>query len=136
MGSNMEKEFSQKDLASIIEPRMQEIFHLIRQEVRRLGYGDKVNGYVLTGGAVALPGTLALAQAELEASVRIALPDYIGVKDSAFSSGVGMIQYVSKYMGVRGSGVTRKASARKASPAATSKPGMFERIKNMFNEFI
>jgi len=39
-------------------------------------------------------------------------------------------------MGVRGSGVTKKAASRKASPAAPSKPGMFERIKNMFNEFI
>ncbi|MFF2886748.1 cell division protein FtsA [Paenibacillus sp. NPDC057967] len=138
MGSNVEKEFSQRDLASIIEPRMQEIFQLIRQEVRRLGYGDKVNGYVLTGGAVALPGTLALAQLELESSVRTALPDYIGVKDSAYSSGVGMIQYVSKYMGVRGAGAVKKASApsRKAGPAPSSKPGMFERIKNMFNEFI
>jgi cell division protein FtsA len=136
MGSNMEKEFSQKDLASITEPRMQEIFNLIRQEVRRLGYGEKVNGYVLTGGAVALPGTVSLAQYELESSVRIALPDYIGVKDSAYSSGVGMIQYVSKYMGARGTGAVKKASSRKAGPAASSKPGMIERIKNMFNEFI
>ncbi|GKU78371.1 cell division protein FtsA [Paenibacillus sp. L3-i20] len=136
MGSNLEKEFSQKDLASIIEPRMQEIFQLIRQEVRRLGYGEKVNGYVLTGGAAALPGTIALAQSELESSVRIALPDYIGVKDSSYSSGVGMIQYVSKYMGIRGGGTVKKTASRKAGPAATSKPGMFERIKNMFNEFI
>ncbi|MEF2245590.1 MULTISPECIES: cell division protein FtsA [unclassified Paenibacillus] len=137
MGSNLEKEFSQQDLASIIEPRMQEIFHLIKQEVGRMGYGDKDNGYVLTGGTVSLPGTLQLAQHELDASVRIALPDYIGVKDSAYSSGVGMIQYVSKYMGARSSGAEKKATpSRKASPAASSKPGMFERLKNMFNEFI
>ncbi|WP_028611219.1 cell division protein FtsA [Paenibacillus harenae] len=136
MGSNVEKEFSQLDLASIIEPRMQEIFHLIRQEVRVLGYGDKVNGFVLTGGTVSMPGTLALAQAELESSVRIALPDYIGVRDPAYSSGVGMIQYVSKYMGARGAGAVKKTASRKASPAPSAKPGMFERIKSMFNEFI
>ncbi|WP_424768295.1 cell division protein FtsA [Paenibacillus sp. sgz302251] len=136
MGSNVEKEFSQVDLASIIEPRMQEIFHLVRQEVRTLGYGDKVNGYVLTGGTVSMSGTLALAQSELESSVRIALPDYIGVRDPAFSSGVGMIQYVSKYMGARGTGPVKKTASRKASPAASSKPGMFERLKSMFNEFI
>ncbi|MFD0960301.1 cell division protein FtsA [Paenibacillus chungangensis] len=136
MGSNLEKEFSQSDLASIIEPRMQEIFHLISQEIHTMGYGDKVNGYVLTGGGVSLPGTLQLAQGELESSVRIATPDYIGVKDPSYSSGVGMIQYVSKYMGARGAGSVKKASSRKAGPAASSKPGMFERIKNMFNEFI
>lgn len=136
MGSNMEKEFSQVDLASIIEPRMQEIFQLVRQEVRRLGYGDKVSSYVLTGGSVSMPGTLALAQAELEATVRIALPDYIGVRDPAFSSGVGMIQYVSKYMGVRGTSTVKKMASRKTGSTASSKPGMFERLKNMFNEFI
>ncbi|GMK42988.1 MULTISPECIES: cell division protein FtsA [Paenibacillus] len=138
MGSNMEKEFSQVDLASIIEPRMQEIFHLVRQEVRRLGYGDKVNGYVLTGGSVTMPGTLALAQAELESSVRIASPDYIGVRDPAYSSGVGMIQYVSKYMGVRGAAAStgKKTASRKSGTTASSKPGMFERLKNMFSEFI
>ncbi|MFC4778461.1 cell division protein FtsA [Paenibacillus sp. GCM10023252] len=137
MGSNVEKEFSQVDLANIIEPRMQEIFHLIRQEVRRLGYGDKINAYVLTGGAVSLPGTLGLAQSELESSVRIALPDYIGVRDPAYSSGVGMIGYVSKIMGLRGTpSAVKKAPARKSASTATPKPGMFERLKNMFSEFI
>jgi len=137
MGSNVEKEFSQKDLASIIEPRMQEIFQLIKAEVTALGYGDKVDSYVLTGGSVSLPGTLTLAQAELDASVRIALPDFIGVKDPSYSSGVGMIQYVSKYMGVRGaSTTTKKPVSRKGNNPASSKPRMLERIKNMFQEFI
>ncbi|EFM12824.1 cell division protein FtsA [Paenibacillus curdlanolyticus YK9] len=139
MGSNVEKEFSQVDLANIIEPRMQEIFHLVRQEVRRLGFGEKVNGYVLTGGAVSLPGTLSLAQHELESSVRIAVPDFIGVRDPAFNSGVGMLQYVLKNTR-RGSTtpVVKKTASRKAkTPAAASpKPGMFERLKNYFSEFI
>ena len=32
---------------------------MIRQEVHRLGYGDLVGGYVLTGGTVSMPGMLA-----------------------------------------------------------------------------
>src|SRR5690606_9577215 len=47
IGSNLEKEYSQVDLANIIEPRVTEIFHLIRQEVRRLGYQEVPGGYVL-----------------------------------------------------------------------------------------
>ncbi|MFD0715143.1 cell division protein FtsA [Paenibacillus sp. GCM10027626] len=137
MGSNVEKEFSQVDLANIIEPRMQEIFHLIRQEVKRMGYGDKVNGYVLTGGSVTMPGTLAIAQSELESSVRIAVPDYIGVRDPAFTSGVGMIQYVSKYMRNRIASAPKKSSNRKAGTStASTKPGLIERLKKMFSEFI
>ncbi len=129
MGSNVEKEFSQVDLANIIEPRMQEVFHLALQEVKRLGFGDKVGGYVLTGGAVSMPGVLQLAQLELQSSVRIAVPDYIGVRDPAYTSGVGMIQYVSKYMRSRPAGTPKKPSNRKASPSAPSKPGLFERLK-------
>jgi len=136
MGSNVEKEFSQVDLANIIEPRMQEIFHLIRQEVVRLGFGEKVNGYVLTGGTVILPGTLPLAQIELESTVRIAVPDFIGVRDPSFTSGVGMIQYVSKYMRNRISSAPKKSTGRKASAPSSNKPGLFERLKNMFSEFI
>ncbi|MBD2846285.1 cell division protein FtsA [Paenibacillus sp. IB182496] len=138
MGSNVEKEFSQVDLANIIEPRMQEIFHLVLQEVRRLGYADKIGGYVLTGGTVAMNGVLPLAQAELESSVRIAVPDYIGVRDPAFTSGVGMIHYASRYMRSRSSGGTavKKTSSRKASSSAPARPGLFERLKNMFSEFI
>ncbi|MFS0727613.1 cell division protein FtsA [Paenibacillus sp. 1P07SE] len=136
MGSNVEKEFTQVDLANIIEPRMQEIFHLVRQEVRRLGFGDKVGGYVLTGGSVSMAGVLPLAQSELESSVRIAVPDYIGVRDPAFTSGVGMIQYVSKYMRNRPANAPKKTGNRKSAPAEPAKPGLFERIKNMFSEFI
>ncbi|MBB3109062.1 cell division protein FtsA [Paenibacillus phyllosphaerae] len=139
MGSNVEKEFTQVDLANIIEPRMQEIFHLIRMEVHRLGYSDKVNGYVLTGGSVTMPGTLALAQSELESSVRIAVPDYIGVRDPAYTSGVGMIQYVSKFMRNRPVSSPKKAVARSKAGSTTApanKSGLFERLKNMFSEFI
>ncbi|RXZ77107.1 cell division protein FtsA [Paenibacillaceae bacterium] len=136
MGSNVEKEFSQVDLANIIEPRMQEIFQMIAQEVRRLGYGEKIGGYVLTGGTVSMSGVLPLAQSELESSVRIAVPDYIGVRDPAFTSGVGMIQYVLKYMKNRPASAPKKLGGRKAGSNAPSKPGLFERLKNMFSEFI
>ncbi len=137
VGSNMEKEFSQLDLANIIEPRMQEIFQMVRQEVKRLGYLDKINGYVLTGGSVSLPSVLPLAQIELESNVRVAVPDYIGVRDPSFSSGVGMIQYVSKHVRARGAASTKRPSKAKTTTGSTaSKPGIVEWFKNMFKEFI
>jgi len=140
IGSNTEREYTQVDLANIVEPRVQEIFHLIRMEVKRLGYADTAGGYVLTGGAVAMPGVLTVARSELAAQVRIAVPDYIGVRDPAYASGVGIIQYVSKYVRNRSAAPVKKVSSnRKAQAAAstsTPKPGLFERLKNMFSEFI
>jgi cell division protein FtsA len=138
VGTNVEKEFSQLDLANIVEPRMQEIFQMIRQEVKRLGYLDKINGYVLTGGSVSMPSVLPLAQSELEATVRIAVPDYIGVRDPSFSSGVGMIQYVTKYMRSRGTPGAKRPAKTKTPSSGTgaSKPGFKEWFKNLFKEFI
>jgi cell division protein FtsA len=141
IGSNVDKEFSQVDLANIIEPRVQEIFELIRAEVHRLGYGDLPGGYVLTGGTVNMPGMLTVAQAELMTSVRIAVPDFIGVRDPSYTSGVGIIQFDSKYMRIRqpGSSFSKKPAVKppsKKSSSSETKPGFFERIKNFFSEFI
>ncbi|UUZ85564.1 hypothetical protein LJK88_19875 [Paenibacillus sp. P26] len=133
----MDKEFSQVDLANIVEPRVQEIFHLIQAEVHRLGFSDLPGGYVLTGGTVSMPGMLAIAQAELRSSVRIAVPDYIGVRDPSFTSGVGIIQYASKYLrsGKQGSAV-KKVVNKKAPAAQEPKSSVMERVKNWLSEFI
>jgi cell division protein FtsA len=139
IGSNVEKEFSQVDLANIVEPRVQEIFQLIRAEVHRLGYGDVSGGYVLTGGTVSMPGILSVAQAELATSVRIAVPDYIGVRDPAFTSGVGIIQFATKYLRTRqsSSNLIKKAQGKSSSKKSSNdKPGWVERVKNFFSEFI
>lgn len=140
IGSNIDKEFSQVDLANIVEPRVQEIFQLIRAEVHRLGYGEIPGGYVLTGGTVSLPGIITVAQAELATSVRIAVPDFIGVRDPAFTSGVGIIQFAAKYLKTRQSNASliKKAAAKTTSKKSSNdtKPGWFERVKNFFSEFI
>ncbi|AEI42593.1 cell division protein FtsA [Paenibacillus mucilaginosus] len=140
IGSNTDKEFSQVDLANIIEPRVQEIFHLIRLEVQRLGFGDLPGGYVLTGGTVAMPGMLAVAQMELATSVRIAVPDYIGVRDSSFTSGVGIIQYASRYLRsskqTQNSGVKKLIPKKPAPGQEQQKPSAMERFKNWLSEFI
>jgi cell division protein FtsA len=133
IGSNVEKEFTQVELASIIEPRVQEIFQLIRAEVYRLGYGEAPGGYVLTGGTVSLPGMLAHAQAELASSVRIAVPDYIGVRDPSFTSGVGIIQFVSKSVKNRSSGYVKNTTAKKSDTAKTS---LVEKFKNWLSDYI
>lgn len=135
IGSNVDKEFSQVDLANVVEPRVQEIFELIRAEVRRMGYANLTGGYVLTGGTVSMPGMLAIAQEELATSVRIAVPDFIGVRDPAYTSGVGIIHFVSRFMKTRGTANQKKVVSRKAA-AASDKPSLFDRLKNYFSEFI
>ncbi|MCR8634959.1 cell division protein FtsA [Paenibacillus radicis (ex Xue et al. 2023)] len=147
IGSNVDKEFSQVDLANIVEPRVQEIFHLIQLEVQRLGFLELPGGYVLTGGTVSMPGVLAVAQAELATSVRIAVPDFIGVRDPSYTSGVGIIQYAYKYLRAsrQSSSAVKKVSANKKvtsssgssnSSGSEQKPSVMERFKNWLSEFI
>lgn len=142
IGSNVDKEFNQQDLAAIIEPRVQEIFQLVQAEVRRLGYTELPGGYILTGGTVSMPGVLQVAQGELAASVRIAVPDFIGVRDPSFTSGVGILQNAVRQYRVRSQSgnvsAKKPANRTKSSPAPEKeqKPGFIERLKNMFSEFI
>lgn len=135
IGSNSEKEYTQVDLANIIEPRINEIFSLIRQEVKRLGYSEIPGGYVLTGGTVSMPGIISVAQNELQSSVRIAVPDYIGVRDPSYTSGVGIVQYAAKHMRGRAGGYSKKTGNKKVSSEKGNR-SLFEKIKNWLSEFI
>lgn len=140
IGSEVEKQFTQVDLANIIEPRAAEIFQLVEDAVYKLGYRDEIaGGYVLTGGTVAMPGMLELAKEELNAPVRIAIPDYIGVRDPAYTTGVGLIQYALQLMERRSIRVTPSFKGTQKQ-TVSSKPkeggGLMEKVKNWFSEFI
>ncbi len=67
-----DKEVSRNVLASIIEPRMEEIFSLAGREIRRVG-GTEVPaaGLVLTGGGALLPGIVELAEQIFDMPVRL-----------------------------------------------------------------
>lgn len=92
-------EINRQELAQIIEARMEEIFGLALQEVRRSGYdGLLPAGAVLTGGASALPGLRGLASRTLNLPVRLAKPEgLVGMTDQldspAFSVSVGLLRW-------------------------------------------
>lgn len=98
-----------------------------------MGYGDAPGGYVLTGGTVSMPGMLAHAQAELAASVRIAVPDYIGVRDPSYTSGVGIIQFVSKSVKNRSTGYVKSTTSKKSEK---KKSNLVEKFKNWLSDYI
>ena len=65
------RELSRNVLASIIEPRMEEILSLVIREIRRANVTDMLTGgLVLTGGGSLLPGTIELAEQMLDMPVR------------------------------------------------------------------
>jgi cell division protein FtsA len=92
-------EINRQELAHIIEARVDEMFSLVLQEIKRSGYdGLLPAGMVLTGGSSALPGIRALASQTLNLPVRIAMPEnLIGMSDKlqspAYSTSVGLLKW-------------------------------------------
>lgn len=117
IGSHTEQQINQLDLAHIIEPRVAEIFELVHREVRRMGYTEVPGGYVLSGGVVGMQGVQELAKYVLHHPVRVAVPDYIGVREPQFTTSVGIIKYA--YQQIR---------RQQKEVAATSAPSMKKRV--------
>ncbi len=100
-----------KDMAVIIEPRIEELFSLVRQEVKRSGYdGLLPAGIVLAGGTSQLPGIRDVANETLHLPVRIAEPErMLGLVDRlrspAHAASLGLLywaQVLGEETGVEG----------------------------------
>ncbi len=102
IGSDQHQQFNQLEISDIIEARLEEILDLVINELRKLNVRDLPGGFVLTGGVVNQPGVLELAQVVLQSNVRIAKPDYIGVREPQFSTGVGLIQFAYEHSKIQG----------------------------------
>ncbi len=90
---------NRRELAMIIEARMEEIFELVLQEIKRSGYdGLLPAGVVLTGGASLLPGSKQLASKILGVPVRIARPENLSglvdqLSNPSYSTSVGLLHW-------------------------------------------
>ncbi|MEP0807072.1 MAG: cell division protein FtsA [Chloroflexota bacterium] len=112
-GEERPVQINRKELAEIIEARVEEIFALTLQEIKRSGYdGLLPAGMVLTGGASALPGIKRLASRVLNMPVRIAQPEnLLGLVDRlnspAYSTSVGLLRWLMS-MQEQDLGITRE----------------------------
>ncbi|MBM7586748.1 cell division protein FtsA [Bacillus pakistanensis] len=106
IGSDQHQQFNQLEISDIIEARLEEIFDLIHHELKRMGIKDLPGGYVLTGGTANLPGVLELSQAVFQNRVRVAIPDYIGVREPQYTTAVGLIKYAHKNARLQGRSVS------------------------------
>jgi cell division protein FtsA len=88
---------SRQILCEIIEPRLDEVFQLVRAEIGKSGYGALLTaGAVITGGAMLLPGAVEMAEHILELPVRLGVPVRTrGLNDvissPLYAAGVGLV---------------------------------------------
>lgn len=90
---------SRQLLADIIQPRAEEIFHLVDNDIKRMGYEKSLNsGIVLTGGTALLEGLEEVAEEIFDLPIRRGEPMGIGglvdrVSTPDYATAVGLILY-------------------------------------------
>jgi cell division protein FtsA len=135
VGEREPRSLSVQTLASVIEPRYEELFSLVLQELRRSGYEERIGaGIVLTGGSSKMKGVRELAEEVFHMPVRIGMPRNVGglrgeVENPIHSTGVGLLLY----------GIAQQAYGNKrtyynasASPGLVG-DGWWDRLKSWFN---
>src|ERR1017187_2945660 len=99
VGGHAPRRTARRVLSDIIEPRVEEIFAVIRKRLEDTGMLEQLSaGVVLTGGAVLLQGTSEFAEEILGMPVRIGMPTGIKgitqlVHGPEYSAGVGLVKY-------------------------------------------
>ncbi len=99
VGGRPARSMSRHTLSEVVEPRYQELFELIQEEIRESGLEDQIAaGYVLTGGTAKMEGVLEFAEEIFQMPVRIANPlSMQGLKeyvdDPSYATVVGLLHY-------------------------------------------
>jgi cell division protein FtsA len=119
VGGRQPRIVSRRLLAEIIEPRTEEMFHMIKAEIEKTGYTDLLgSGVVITGGCSLLEGMPELAEMVFEMPVKRGYPYGMGgmrdiVNSPRFATGVGLLKYAAKKIAAKnhrsmGDGVGRR----------------------------
>ena len=99
VGGRKPRQLSRHILAEILEPRIEEIFSLIDQEIQRTRLKELLaSGVVITGGSAVLPGVCEMADQIFQLPARIGFPRNISglvdvVDNPMYSTAVGLVLY-------------------------------------------
>jgi cell division protein FtsA len=99
VGDRPPRRLARQTLAEIVEPRYEELFGLIREELRRSGFEEAIAaGVVITGGSAKMEGAVELAEEIFHMPVRLGLPQHVSglvevVSNPIHSTGVGLLLY-------------------------------------------
>jgi cell division protein FtsA len=99
VGGHAPRRTARRVLSDIIEPRVEEIFAVVRKRIEDTGLLEQLSaGVVLTGGAVLLEGMTEFAEEILGMPVRIGFPTGVKgitqlVHGPQYATGVGLVKY-------------------------------------------
>jgi cell division protein FtsA len=129
VGGRRPRVMTRRILSDILQPRAEEIFHLIWDEINKAGYEKSLNsGLVLTGGSALLEGMSEIAEQIFDLPIRRGSPAGVGgladhVANPAYATAVGLVLYAERHRtpeGARGGGALTR---------------MVGRLRTVFKEF-
>lgn len=127
IGERPAKQISEEMIAQIVQPRYEELFKLVKNELRRCGFEDLIPaGMVITGGASKVKHIIDLAEKVFEMPIRVGAPENISGLEEALnnpscSTAVGLLHYGLKQ--------NAESNDHRAQQQSAS---IFARMKNWF----
>lgn len=139
VGGRAPQELPCAKVAGVIQPRMDEIFRLVRERVEQMGHWRVIKGgVVLTGGGALMPGAADLAYEVFGLPVRIGAPSILGglaedYRNPLFATAVGLVQLGAERIGPPPPEArSRQPERGKAKPKG---PGLGSKLKDWLGEF-
>jgi cell division protein FtsA len=130
VGERPSRRLARQTLAEVVEPRYEELFGLVRDELRRSGFEEIIAaGIVLTGGSARMEGAIDLAEEVFHMPVRLGLPQQHQVKGLAevvqnpiYSTAVGLLLHARE---------NTQGTAR-GRALSNNVQGIFDRMQSWF----
>jgi cell division protein FtsA len=128
VGDRPPRRLARQTLAEVVEPRYEELFHLVRKELRRSGFEELIAaGIVMTGGSAKMEGAIELAEEVFHMPVRLGVPQYVEglsdvVRNPIHATGVGLLLY----------GQEALQTSAEAAQSRLSPGSVFRRMRSWF----
>jgi cell division protein FtsA len=125
---------ARRELADILQPRAEELFTLVRQDLAKSGFEERLRGgVVLTGGGAQLDGLLEIAEEVFNCGVRYGLPQGLGglvdvIGSPAWGTAAGLLLHGSALE------VAQSRSGRRRS--GLSVRGVVGSLRGMFSDLL
>lgn len=132
IGEELPRKISKRTLTGIIQPRYEELFAIINEELSKTGFAHELAaGLVLTGGSSNIEGICELAKEKFEMPVRVGRPIHVDglgdtVMNAEHSTAVGLLIY--------GANENYEPETNKINRVAVGKKigGVWDAVKNWF----
>jgi cell division protein FtsA len=131
-GEGLPIETRRRELAGVIEARVEEILEKCRDEIKRSGYDGLLRaGAVLTGGSTLLPGIQELAASTLGVPIRLAKPERLTgladlLKSPAYSTSIGLLKL----------GLQLDSATTVAEENGAAKPGIVGLVRSILRRML